>query len=833
MANILEFSNGSVELNDEQYKVVISPFENQRILASAGSGKTTTITARIAYLVEYYKVDPSTILLVTFSRAAANEMINRVHKLIGPVQMYAGTFHALSSQILREMSPKLIADQPFIDELPYRLVKWLETDKAKKWIQRFRTIIVDEFQDINDIQWRLLKGFYNKYATMTIVGDDAQNIYTWRGSSVKFILNFHENIKSIHDETITNETATDATITDATDATITDATITDATRTDTTITDTIVHDYQLCRNYRSTEAIVTIANSIMRYIPTLSFKEKMIANVCGGRKPEVHFFFRASDEYDWIVNSLERMIRQFTKVTTAATAATTNMSFAVISRYNHDLFKIEDRLHLKKISYNLCTNYNSERSKQHNKNVTLTTIHASKGLEWDIVFFMNLNDDVFPSKKSDEEIICERRLFFVAATRAKKGLYMSYSKNERALSRFVREIPRPFLNFHNVSSFKLSTNEALSQIMSISDMLRGFDGADWNILREKQHVPTIQNIKTEAIYNFGKIFLMPDWVKQYDVRDTWLEMLRLITLRECTICQNKLNTLCEPNITESLLTLRIYKEDITFWTQYEVELEHLIHKFLRHTQEMPGVEYYQLDEYVKTKLRHLDWSVQDTSHALIIIAKIRGQLRPLRHKGFDLNEFSFGYVSNSVPTELRPEVLESWHRIINKNEKTHNILGDIWRIASIKSIIEGRNIPLYQYNTIFPYLIHLEHQNIVTAIEDAIPLWISTQENPIFNFLCEVDGIRPIHFDIMTDKCAYNVCFDPAFIPNTEDKILLLLKQYAYEELYNKTLESIGFLNMATGIILQYDVTSTIREQLSHMWQYLQKKYNLYQVIEN
>jgi hypothetical protein len=783
MSHILEFSQGSVTLNEEQYKVVTSPIsENQRILASAGSGKTTTITARIAYLVECYDIDPTRILLVTFSRAAAQEMIHRVHKLIGPVNMYAGTFHALSAQILRDMAPKMLFDQPFIDELPYRLVKWLETDRAKKWVQRFRTIIVDEFQDINDIQWQLLKGFYHQWATMTIVGDDAQNIYTWRGSSVDYILNFHNNIPR-------------------------------------------VKDYQLCMNYRSTEAIVTCANSIMRFIPTLPFKEKMVANARGGRKPEVHFFFRASDEYDWIVSSLEKFIKQFTG------PGTQNFNFAVISRYNHDLFKIEERLHLKGIPYNLCTNYDPERSKQHNKKVTLATIHASKGLEWDIVFFMNLHDDVFPSRKGDDEIICERRLFYVAATRAKKGLYMTYSRHERSLSRFVREIPRPFLKFHNVASFKLSTNEASASMMSIEDMIRGFDGADWNELRESNQVPNVQNIKTESIYQFGQMFSMPEWVRQYDARETWLEMLRWIALRECAIYQNKLDELCTPEVSEALLTLRVYREDMEFWEMYEAELEHLVHKFLKHTQQMPAVEYHQLDEYVKAKLRHLTWSVQDMSHALVIIAKIRGQLRPLRHHGFDLNEFKFGLVRNSVPTELRPEVLGSWHKILDKNLKTHEILGDIWRIASIKSVIEGRNIPLYQHSAIFPYLFQQEQQDIVLAIENAMPLWITTQENPSFNFIFEVEGLRPIQFDIMTEKCAYYMFFDPAFVPSTEDKILLLLKQYAYEELYDRSLESIGFFNIATGMIIQYEITSTIREQLSQMWLHLQTKYNLYQEV--
>ena len=764
MSYSLEFSNGSVNLNEEQYKVVTSPIsENQRILASAGSGKTTTITARIAFLVEHYDIEPSHILLVTFSRAAAQEMIHRVHNLVGNVNIYAGTFHALSSQILREMAPKMVLDQPFIDELPYRFVKWINTDGAK-WAKRFKIVIVDEFQDINDIQWQMIKGFSK--ATLSIVGDDAQNIYTWRGSSVDFILDFHKNVER-------------------------------------------VKDYQLCRNYRSTEAIVTIANSIMRFIPTLEYKEKMVAVKHGGRKPEVHFFFRPSDEYDWIVNSLENF-------------NTMNLTFAVISRYNHDLFKIEERLHIKGIPYNLCTNYDPERSKEHNKKITLTTIHASKGLEWDIVFFMNLHDDVFPSRKSDEEIVCERRLFYVAITRAKKGLFMTYSRHERSLSRFVREIPRAFLNFHNIASFKFSTKEGGKQLMSIEDMIRGFDGADWNHLREKNYVPVIKNTKTQSIYQFGQMFSMPEWVKQYDVRETWLEMIRWICLRECAIHQNKLDELVTSKVNEALLTLRIYKEDIEFWELYEAELEHLVHHFLKHSINMPAVEYHQLEEYVKTKLRHLNWTMQDMTHALMIIAKIRGQLRPLRHHGFDLNEFKFGVVRNSVPTELRPEVLGSWHKIIDKKEKTHEILGDIWRIASIKAVIEGRNIPLYQYKTVFP---HLCKDQIVKAIETAIPLWI-VHQSPSFNLLFEVEGIRPIQFDIMTEKCAYYVFFDPLFVPSMEDKILLLLKQYAYEEIYDRSLESIGFINIATGMVIQYEVTAMMREQLSQMWLYIQTKYS-------
>ena len=113
-------------------------------------------------------------------------------------------------------------------------------------------------------------------------------------------------------------------------------------------------------------------------------------------------------------------------------------------------------------------------------------------------------------------------------------------------------------------------------------------------------------------------------------------------------------------------------------------------------------------------------------------------------------------------------------------------------------------------------------------MEEVIPAWILTQETPSFHYLFEADGIRPIQFDIMTEKCAYYFFFDPTYVPTMEDKILLLLKQYAYEELFDRSLEQIGFLNMSTGLIVRYVVTSTIRAQLSQLWQYLQTKYHLY-----
>jgi hypothetical protein len=775
MDYIITFPKSSIQLNSAQYKVVTSPLEeNQRILASAGSGKTTTITTRIAYLIEEYGIDPSCILLVTFSHAAAEEMQHRIHKLIGHIPKYSGTFHALSNMCLLEKAPQLLTDQPFIDELPYLFVQWMRTEKGRTWAKRFRTVIVDEFQDINEIQWEFVRSFSD--ATISIVGDDAQNIYTWRGSSVSFILNFHSDVLK-------------------------------------------VKDYQLCRNYRSTDSIVQICNSVMRFIPTLPFKEKMVADKEGGHRPEVHFFFRSTDEYDWIVNSIHRLRKEYPTFT-----------IAVISRYNSDLYRIEEQLHNKRIPYTM----NSDLSVTSLQNdtvtavvainrVTLTTIHSSKGLEWDIVFFMNLHDDIFPSRKNAADIVCERRLFYVGITRAKKGLFMSYSRNERSLSRFVREIPRRLLQFSNVTSFKLSTSESVHTEKSIDEMFRGCDGKDWFLLRQNNHLPQIKKSVVNAIYQFNELFSIPEWVITNRLENTWFELLRQVTLRECAIHMNCFDQLLTPEINEALFTIRICKEDIEFWELYEAEILHIIENNNGLTS---NIEYGDLETYVTTTLSpHLTWTVKDITQCITILAKINRQLKSF--KGIPLNKLSFGLVRNTVPSEFRSDVLKSWSNFANRDLKSHEILGDIWHVASIRSIIAGRNIPLYQYHTVQPFLLHTDSQNQVLAIERSIPRWIVSQPNPSFNFVFEAEGIKPIHFDIITDKCAYLIFFDPKYIPNTEDKILLLLKQYIYEEIFGKSLDTIGFINIATGHIIEYTVCSTIREQLIQLWLHLQTKYHL------
>ena len=92
------------ELNDKQYDAVVNTEGPCLVIAGAGSGKTKVLTHKIAYLIDEKNVKPWNILAITFTNKAANEMKDRVEKLVGDIakDMWIGTFHAICVRILRK-----------------------------------------------------------------------------------------------------------------------------------------------------------------------------------------------------------------------------------------------------------------------------------------------------------------------------------------------------------------------------------------------------------------------------------------------------------------------------------------------------------------------------------------------------------------------------------------------------------------------------------------------------------------------------------------------------------------------------------------------------------
>ena len=265
------------ELNPQQLAAVTAPPGPALVIAGAGSGKTRTLTYRVAYLLEQ-GIPADRILLLTFTNKAAGEMMRRVAGLLGQelASLWGGTFHSIGARILRQHADRLgyrrdftildrddakdlikacIADagietkgshfpRPEVlceifslaanthtstDEILERqfdyfenitrlvgdvqkrytarkratnamdfddlLALWLRllrehTDVREHYQRRFQFILVDEYQDTNKLQSDLIDLLAERHHNVTVVGDDAQSIYAWRGANFANILQF-------------------------------------------------------------------------------------------------------------------------------------------------------------------------------------------------------------------------------------------------------------------------------------------------------------------------------------------------------------------------------------------------------------------------------------------------------------------------------------------------------------------------------------------------------------------------------------------------------------------------------------------------------------------
>ncbi|HSX15821.1 MAG TPA: UvrD-helicase domain-containing protein [Candidatus Saccharimonadales bacterium] len=266
-------------LNPEQRRAVETTDGPLLIQAGAGSGKTKTLTHRIAYLIATRKATPYNILAVTFTNKAAREMRERVARLLSQdadnrgFMPYMGTFHSICVRILRmdgehigiprsyvifdeadrlaavkQASKQLMLDEKAFpprviaglissaknelltpddydkaggspatraaaevyplyqrilkdsgaldfDDLIGRTVHLLQTvpQIREKWRQQFAYIMIDEYQDTNAAQYKLVKLLTGDAHNIAVVGDDWQSIYSWRGADFRNILNFERD----------------------------------------------------------------------------------------------------------------------------------------------------------------------------------------------------------------------------------------------------------------------------------------------------------------------------------------------------------------------------------------------------------------------------------------------------------------------------------------------------------------------------------------------------------------------------------------------------------------------------------------------------------------
>lgn len=188
-------------LSELQRNIIQEQHRAVMILAGPGSGKTTVIVHRVANLVALQEIDPKRVLVLAYNRMAVFELRHRLRQLLGDlatdIDVY--TFHALA----RKITNKTERDAPILDEKSE--FKWLiqqATQSLKDQPSQYQYVLVDEFQDVDDDQYALiaqlagleagegLHDTFDQQGYLMVVGDDDQNLYGFRGSSIKYIQSF-------------------------------------------------------------------------------------------------------------------------------------------------------------------------------------------------------------------------------------------------------------------------------------------------------------------------------------------------------------------------------------------------------------------------------------------------------------------------------------------------------------------------------------------------------------------------------------------------------------------------------------------------------------------
>lgn len=628
------FPEATVSLNTEQAAIVRQPPNtNLRILASAGSGKTTTLTTRIAHLLTDPAIAarPDQIILLTFTHNAAAVMRSRLEALVGARRILCGTFHSLSQQILRDHNPEALADIYHVDELPLKALDWLHSDTGREWATTLRWIFIDEFQDINDTQYDFIRALHCSptSTSVTIVGDDAQNIYTWRGSCVDYILNFHRRFPD-------------------------------------------VADFQLSTNYRSTGSIVAVANSIMRYIPTLPHKELMSPSPAAeqGSRPEVHFFSRTSEERDWVAEAAFR----------------TTGSTVILSKFNSVLYAFEDTLlrmgvrvrFVQGETDNNLTASSSDDPIPPQRTIFLSTFHGSKGLEWDNVFLVRMNDEVFPQQKDEDSILQERRLFYVAVTRARKTLTLTYSRNERSLSRFIREIHRPLLQWYRLPQYELSQLSGSYNPSNVAEWVGYLAGEDYRIIKRLGILPaalsapttfmTATSVAVATTATTPSSYITPYWWTEQGLTAEFTDFLRAFWHREIAAHRPESGGQWDRDAHRVIWTIKIAAEDVIIFESHRPLFDALIQRFFGTM--MPGdhpsvISYMEVLAAISELAPDARFEQVTLIRIIQIIHKIRTMLYNLRFAGIRLQEFEFAAIRHSPPQESRCELIRAWRVYTN------------------------------------------------------------------------------------------------------------------------------------------------------------------------
>src|SRR6266542_2810126 len=489
LAGMEEVGTGLLDRLDAMQRVAASaPGGPLLVVAGPGTGKTRTLTHRIAYLCAESGVRPEQCLAITFTRAAAAglsehlrvaEEADRLAAVAEAVGLSAAgsqrearrllaalpTDEALREEYVKRLHAKDLVD---LDELLTSPVRLLTEHPSlvDRYRSRWPWVFVDEYQDVDPVQYALLRLLCPPDGNLCTIGDPDQAIYSFRGGDVSFFLQFGSDF-------------------------------------------TEPRMVRLTRNYRSSAPI--LAAAIQAVAPTTLVPGRRLDPArLDPQAPLLGLYPAASvaDEADFVVRTVDELVGGVSHRSldsgrvdsrTATAGALSFSDIAVLYRVDTQAAPIVDALSragipVQKRSHDRLLDrpgvaaiarelrfadgdrppadaaQRSPRSNGRNQEaldgslasrvrlagqvlaerITLLTLHAAKGLEFPVVFLVGCEDGLLPLRlpgrpPSDDEVAEERRLFFVGLTRAQDRLFVSHTRRRFRHGAERQMAPSPFL----------------------------------------------------------------------------------------------------------------------------------------------------------------------------------------------------------------------------------------------------------------------------------------------------------------------------------------------------------------------------------------------------
>lgn len=511
-------------LDEFQQKAVESAHNQLLIIAGPGSGKTTVLTQRIAHLISDKNIAPQNCLAITFTRKAAQEMRERLAKISEEKAKLLNihTFHSLCFSILKENYERAGLSQDFtvmseqekalhndekilenalgFDDLIQLSVKLLteNEDILNLYRNRFQYNFVDEYQDIDENQYKLIRLLVPENGNIFVIGDPNQAIYGFRGGDAKFFNNFTEDYPSTQIINLKNNYRSTNCIVDASNQ--------------------MINSFNIISMYDKPHEKITIHTAPSDKAEA-EFVASTIENLIGGHSffsldsqrsegqesnysfSDFAILYRTSSQLPLIIEAVKRTGMPFVNLSNdllcekkAVRSFLNNIKDdkSVSEQFEASYDKLAEETDEYILNYlqNLAKIHNNKNEFIHevsflteadtldkrSDRITLMTLHSAKGLEFKCVFIVGLENDILPlyRAKEPQEIEEERRLLYVGMTRAKERLFLSHALKRKWLGTYKNLQISPFLEKIKDDLLKLSKFEKVYEEKDNSEQLSLF-----------------------------------------------------------------------------------------------------------------------------------------------------------------------------------------------------------------------------------------------------------------------------------------------------------------------------------------------------------------------